>query len=72
MTTKPLPFTTKDAIAQYSIRRIYQPMWKAYRWSADGCGDNLYLNAGDALRAYKTWRQLGVVMTQKQIASEAV
>jgi hypothetical protein len=68
---KPLAFTTKQAISQGSIQRIYQPMWKAYRWTADGCGDNLYQTAGDALRAFKTWRQLGVVLNQKQLNAEA-
>lgn len=71
MKTPTALLTAKQAIAQDSIRRIYQPMWKAYRWTADGCGDTLYATAKAALVAYKTRQLIGVVMTQKQIESEA-
>ena len=62
--------TVKQAKFQDAIRPIYQPYLRANRWSADGCGDNLYRTASFALRAYKTWQLLSVVMTQTQLEQE--
>ncbi len=56
MNTPTALLTVKEATKQDAIRKIWQPTWRAYRWSADGCGDNLYSTASIALRAYKAWR----------------
>jgi hypothetical protein len=62
--------TTKQAMSQQVIQKHYQPMWKSYKFSADGCGDNLYRTAGLALKAYNFYKLTGVVMTQGQIDTE--
>ena len=62
--------TVAEATHQDVIRKHWQSAWRSYSWSADGCGDNLYRTAFDALCAYKTYQMLAVVMTQKQIDTE--
>ena len=59
-----------EATFQGVIQKHYQLAWRSYSWSADGCGDNLYRTASDALKAYKAYQMLAVVMTQKQIDIE--
>jgi hypothetical protein len=59
-----------EATFQDVIRKHYQSAWRSYAWSADGCGDNLYRTSFDALRAYKVYQTLSVVMTQKQLDTE--
>ena len=44
--------TVKQALKQDIIRKHWQPMWKAYFYSADGCGDTLFPTAFSALGAY--------------------
>ena len=62
--------TVKDALKQDVIRKHYQPSWRVLRYSADGCGDNLYRDGGQALKAYKWHKITGQVLTQKQMDSE--
>lgn len=64
--------TVKDAIKRDAIRKIWQPMWKAYRWSADGCGDNLYRDASSALFAYRLKQAISTLpaLTQQEVDAE--
>ena len=65
-------YTTKQALKAGVISKIWQPMWKAYRWSADGCGDNLYRNADSARYAYNLKHTIPTLpaLTQKEIDAE--
>jgi len=62
--------TTAEAKFQGVISKKWQPMWKRYFWTADGCGDNLYTTASLATQAYKIRRLLGVVSTEGQLQGE--
>jgi hypothetical protein len=62
--------TVAEAEYRALIQKHWQSMWRTYMWSADGCGDNLYRTAGDALQAYKAYQMLAVVMTQYDIDTE--
>ena len=48
--------TVKSAIASQVIQKHWQPMYRHYRWTADGQGDKLFVTAYEALQAYITWR----------------
>jgi hypothetical protein len=62
--------TAKEALRQGVIRKHWQPMYRRYAYSADGCGDNLYSTSSLAVSAYQKWRTLHIVLTEAQIVGE--
>lgn len=45
--------TVKQALSQDVIRKHWQPAYKCYFYSADGCGDTLFPTAFSALGAWE-------------------
>jgi len=64
--------TVKQAEFQGVITRHWQPAWRSYSWTADGCGDNLYRDRTSALYAYNLHRCIPTlpVLNQKQVDAE--